>query len=177
MMKDPVKADCFQQAKQADEYFSMIKRPMCYSEIRSHLKHGKYDSNVEDFISDLMLPMKNIVQFYTNSKFGDTYGFLKPATEMLSKTKKFINSWRKFFRSNGSIHATIVGIGVDLSVGTVQKLSSIGGCRYMSVASAEEFESSIANEFAFDVTPIAFDITVALDTTQKSNVSTSSCKM
>ncbi len=57
-----------------------------------------------------------------------------------------------------SVHVTVIGIGVDLSVGTVQSLSSIAGCRYMSVASTEEFTNSIADEFAHDVTPIALNI-------------------
>jgi len=41
-------------------------------------------------------------------------------------------------------------------------LSSIPGCRYMSVASTEEFTTSIANEFAHDVTPVALNICVEL---------------
>jgi hypothetical protein len=59
-------------------------------------------------------------------------------------------------------HTSIVGVGVDLSVGTVEDLSSIPGCKYSSVASAAEFESSVATEFAYDVTPIAFDIQIEL---------------
>jgi Mg-chelatase subunit ChlD len=64
---------------------------------------------------------------------------------------------------SSNVHCSVIGIGVDLSVGTVQSLSSIAGCRYMSVASTEEFTNSIADEFAHDVTPIALNIRVELD--------------
>ena len=59
-------------------------------------------------------------------------------------------------------HTTVVGIGVDVSVGTVQTLSKIPGCKYFSVSSASEFEEAVASEFAYDVTPIAFNLDVAL---------------
>lgn len=65
-------------------------------------------------------------------------------------------------KNAGMIHTTIVGVGVDLSVGTVQTLSNIPGCKYSSVASAEEFEGKVASEFPYDVTPIASHITVTL---------------
>ena len=65
-------------------------------------------------------------------------------------------------KNAGTIHTTIVGVGVDLSVGTVQTLSNIPGCKYSSVASAEEFEGKVASEFPYDVTPIASHITVTL---------------
>jgi len=61
-----------------------------------------------------------------------------------------------------SVHCSVIGIGVDLSVGTVQSLSSTPGCRYMSVASTEEFTKSIADEFSHDVTPIALNICLEL---------------
>ena len=61
------------------------------------------------------------------------------------------------------LHTTICGIGVDLSVTTVQALSKTPGGKYTSVASATEFEETIASEFAHDVTPIAFNIKVTLD--------------
>jgi len=66
--------------------------------------------------------------------------------------------------ANGSsaCHTTVVGIGVDVSVGTVQTLSKIPGCRYFSVSSAQEFEETVASEFAYDVTPIAFNLECSL---------------
>jgi len=59
-------------------------------------------------------------------------------------------------------HTSVVGIGVDLSVGTVETLSKIPGCRYHSVASAAEFEESVLTDFAHDITPIAFNIKLSL---------------
>ena len=54
------------------------------------------------------------------------------------------------------------GVGVDLSVGAVSKISATPGCRYSSVDSAEEFEQSVAKEFLHDAFPIAFDIKLEL---------------
>jgi hypothetical protein len=59
-------------------------------------------------------------------------------------------------------YLSIVGIGVDLSVRTVQAVSSIPGAKYCSVLSCNEFISSVAQEFTYDVLPIAFDINFAL---------------
>jgi hypothetical protein len=41
-------------------------------------------------------------------------------------------------------HTTVVGVGVDLSVGTVEHLSKIQGCRYSSVSTASEFEETVS---------------------------------
>lgn len=64
--------------------------------------------------------------------------------------------------STRSIHTTVVGMGVDLSVGTVEKISGLPGGKYGSVATSEEFERTIGSEFCHDVVPIAFNIEVAL---------------
>lgn len=60
------------------------------------------------------------------------------------------------------LYTTIVGMGVDLSVGTVEALASTPGGKYTSVANVEEFVRSVGEEFSHDVTPTAFDIRVAL---------------
>jgi uncharacterized protein YegL len=57
-------------------------------------------------------------------------------------------------------YTTVVGVGVDLSRRTVNKIAAIPGCAYMSVNSADEFETSIAAEFKYDILPLAFDIQV-----------------
>lgn len=59
-------------------------------------------------------------------------------------------------------HTSVIGVGVDLSVGAVTEISSTPGCRYASVDSAEEFEKSVADDFLHDVFPIAFDIKLEL---------------
>jgi len=59
-------------------------------------------------------------------------------------------------------HTSVIGVGVDLSVGAVSQISSTRGCRYSSVDSAEEFETSVATEFFHDAFPVAFDIKLEL---------------
>ena len=60
------------------------------------------------------------------------------------------------------LHTTVVGVGVDLSVGTVERLSATPGCKYSSVFAAAEFGSRVAAEFAHDVSPIGFGIRLTL---------------
>ena len=57
---------------------------------------------------------------------------------------------------------SVIGVGVDLSVGAVSQISSTPGCRYSSVDSAEEFETSVATDFFHDALPVAFDIKLEL---------------
>jgi hypothetical protein len=59
-------------------------------------------------------------------------------------------------------HITLIGIEVDLSVATVERLSAIPGARYVSAVRAEELFETLANDFTYDVTPIAFNIEVSL---------------
>jgi Mg-chelatase subunit ChlD len=65
---------------------------------------------------------------------------------------------------NYDIYSTVCGIGVDLSVGTVEKLSSIPGSQYVSVSSSSEFEHNVQNEFSHDMTMIARDIKLKIMT-------------
>lgn len=71
-------------------------------------------------------------------------------------------SRQKLDSRSSPAYVTVVGIGVDLSVSTVEKISSIPGAKYMSVINSEELYSTVAEDFNFDVTPIAFDITVTM---------------
>mmetsp|Transcript_47909 Transcript_47909/g.154961 ORF Transcript_47909/g.154961 Transcript_47909/m.154961 type:complete len:631 (-) Transcript_47909:91-1983(-) len=64
--------------------------------------------------------------------------------------------------NGGGLFTTVVGMGVDLSVGTVEAISTLPGGVYMSVASTSEFERKVANDFSHDVMPLAFDIRVEL---------------
>eukprot|EP00966_Prymnesium_polylepis_P173972 4025064-Prymnesium_polylepis.1 len=61
-----------------------------------------------------------------------------------------------------ALHTTVVGVGVDLSVGTVERLAALPGGKYMSVMNAAEFDRSVGAEFAHDVTPLAFNLKLAL---------------
>jgi len=60
------------------------------------------------------------------------------------------------------LHTTVIGMGVDLSVKTVEAISSLRGGKYTSVATVEEFERAVGAEFNHDVTPMAFDINITL---------------
>jgi len=60
------------------------------------------------------------------------------------------------------LHTTVVGVGVDLSVGTVERLAALPGGKYMSVMNASEFDRAVGAEFAHDVLPLAFNIQVSL---------------
>eukprot|EP01038_Epipyxis_sp_PR26KG_P007758 gene7758-10543_t len=60
-------------------------------------------------------------------------------------------------------HLSVIGIGIDLSVSTVEKISSIPGAKYFSVISATEFFSSVADDFCYDVLPTAFKIQLSLE--------------
>ncbi len=59
-------------------------------------------------------------------------------------------------------HTSVIGVGVDLSVGAVSQISSTPGCLYSSVDSAEEFEKTISTDFFHDAFPVAFDIKLEL---------------
>lgn len=60
------------------------------------------------------------------------------------------------------IHLSVVGIGVDLSVNTVESISQIAGARYVSVMNAAEFFTTVADDFNYDVTPIGYQIKMEL---------------
>jgi len=64
--------------------------------------------------------------------------------------------------SGGGLHTTVVGMGVDLSVGTVEAISALPGGKYMSVSNALEFVTQVGTDFSHDVMPLAFEIKIAL---------------
>jgi len=52
---------------------------------------------------------------------------------------------------------------MDLSLDSVERLSSTPGANYCNVRSTSEFKDLLANEFGYLVTPIGFNIEVAID--------------
>ena len=62
------------------------------------------------------------------------------------------------------VFTSILGIGVDLSVGAVQALSMTPGGRYASVSSNAEFSTvaGAASSLVHDAVPVAFDITATI---------------
>jgi len=65
-------------------------------------------------------------------------------------------------RATASMHTTVVGVGVDLSTGTVECLAALPGGKYMSVMNAAEFQRSVGHEFSHDVVPTAFNVKLRL---------------
>lgn len=63
---------------------------------------------------------------------------------------------------NTPVHLSLVGIGVDLSITTVEAISSIPGAKYTSIVNAADFVGQVAEDFNYDVRPIAFDIQLDL---------------
>jgi hypothetical protein len=62
--------------------------------------------------------------------------------------------------ASNAIFTSIIGIGVDLSVLTVERICAIPGARYISTINASEFMSTVAEEFPYDISPVAFNIRV-----------------
>jgi hypothetical protein len=60
------------------------------------------------------------------------------------------------------IFLTLIGIAMDLSMATVDKVSAILGAKYISVMSASELQATVADEFNFDILPTAFNIKLTL---------------
>jgi len=61
------------------------------------------------------------------------------------------------------VHATFVGVGVDFNAELVDELTAVRGANYYSVHSAEEFTERLGEQFQYMVTPLVFDLELALD--------------
>jgi len=64
--------------------------------------------------------------------------------------------------SRHSIYTTIIGVGMDLQRNTVVECSRTPGCNYCNVLSDDDFRHLMNSEFAYLVTPIAFNVSVEL---------------
>lgn len=60
------------------------------------------------------------------------------------------------------IYTTFIGIGVDFNTELVDAVTKISGANYHSVHSSEEFTKKLSDEFELMVTPLVFDLTLAL---------------
>ena len=104
-----------------------------------------------------------VVELSSNTILGKRTATKKFSLPPPPKEGKFDDLSRQQLISRSSpAYVTVVGIGVDLSISTVEKISSIPGAKYMSVISSDELYSTVAEDFNFDVTPIAFDITITM---------------
>lgn len=62
-----------------------------------------------------------------------------------------------------TIYTTVVGIGVDFNSELVDAITAVEGANYFSVHSSEAFERRMDSEFEYWVSPLVFDLSVALD--------------
>jgi Ca-activated chloride channel family protein len=61
------------------------------------------------------------------------------------------------------IHTTFLGVGVDFNANLVDYVSKVKGANYYSVHSAKEFAKRLDNEFDYMVTPLVYNLKLALD--------------
>ncbi len=64
--------------------------------------------------------------------------------------------------SDKGIYTTFIGIGVDFNNNLIEAVSKTRGANYYSVHSAKEFKQRLDSEFDYMVTPIVFDLKLAL---------------
>ena len=65
--------------------------------------------------------------------------------------------------SEKGIYTTFIGVGVDFNSELIEVLSDTKGANYYSVHNAEEFESRMSEQFEYMVTPLVFDLTMSLN--------------
>jgi hypothetical protein len=87
--------------------------------------------------------------------------FGRPSTAPAKKSKPD-DGVAMAHHEHSAIFLTLVGIGVDLSAHTVNRLSAIPGAKYMSAVNAAELYSTVAGDFEYDVFPLAFNIQLEL---------------
>ena len=61
------------------------------------------------------------------------------------------------------IYTSFLGIGLDSNSGLINKLSNLKGANYHSVNSASEFKKVLADEFDYMVTPVVFNLKLAVE--------------
>lgn len=62
-----------------------------------------------------------------------------------------------------SIHATVIGIGVDFNTELVEHITKVSGANYYSIHSSSSFLDRMTDEFEFMVTPLVFDLVLRLE--------------
>lgn len=61
------------------------------------------------------------------------------------------------------IYTTFIGVGVDFNTDLVERVSKTRGANYYSIHSAESFKKRLDEEFDYMVSPLVFDLQLALD--------------
>jgi hypothetical protein len=88
--------------------------------------------------------------------------FLTDMESDLDDEQNMIQYAHEQARKTLASYLTVVGIGVDLSIDTVERISGVQGAKYISVMNAQELQTTVVQDFDFDVLPIAFNIQVSL---------------
>lgn len=65
--------------------------------------------------------------------------------------------------AENGIYSTFIGIGVDFNTELIEKITKIRGANYYSVHNKIEFNKRMVDEFEYMVTPLVFDLKLALD--------------
>lgn len=65
--------------------------------------------------------------------------------------------------ADAGVHTTFVGVGVDFNTELTESITSVRGANYYAVHSAESFRDRMSDGFDHMVTPMAFDLTVTVD--------------
>ncbi|EFN50705.1 hypothetical protein CHLNCDRAFT_28788, partial [Chlorella variabilis] len=65
--------------------------------------------------------------------------------------------------ADDGIFTTIIGVGLDLNSELAESISKVRGANYYSVHRPGEFRRRLTDEFDFAVTPLVFDLSLAVD--------------
>ncbi|MBP3708501.1 MAG: VWA domain-containing protein [Clostridia bacterium] len=63
------------------------------------------------------------------------------------------------------IYTSFIGVGVDFNTQLTEKMSNIRGANYYSVHSSEEFNSILAENFDYMITPLIYDLDLSFKST------------
>ena len=61
------------------------------------------------------------------------------------------------------VHTTFLGVGVDSNASLTAALSAVRGANHYTIRSAAAFRQRLGEEFEYMVTPLAYDLTLAVD--------------
>ncbi|PSC74536.1 Cell surface [Micractinium conductrix] len=64
---------------------------------------------------------------------------------------------------NNGTYITIIGVGLDFNTELVEAISKVRGTLYFSVHSPGEFKKRLVQDFDYAVTPLVFDLSLAVD--------------
>lgn len=105
---------------------------------------------------------RGLIEVVTDTLTSISGGIFSRSSTAPAKKSKCEAGGAVAHHERSPIFLTLVGIGVDLSAHTVNRLSAIPGAKYMSAVNAAELYSTVAGDFEYDVFPLAFNIQLEL---------------